>query len=318
LRFGQSARAIADKLGDLRLQVAADYYVGLACYNAGDYRQATVAFHSANRLLDGGLSQEHCGLAGFPASMSRSWLAISLANLGAFDEATLNGAEGLRLAEVFDHPGTLIVACRNLASVHALRGELDDAAGLLRRGLTLANDREVADLVPGVMARLGHVLTLSGRTAEGLSLLAEAISLNESMGRRGSHSLLMTYFGEGCVLAGRLEDAQASAGQALAHARERGERGEEAYALRLHGEVASHLNPRDTQTAAAHFLEALALARELGMRPLQAHCHISLSALLRRGAESQAEEHSKLALTLVREIGVRLSTPLDRGGGVPC
>jgi class 3 adenylate cyclase/tetratricopeptide (TPR) repeat protein len=306
LTFGRSARAIGEELADLPLQVAASYYEGLACYNAGDYRQAAAAFLNAIALLDSGLSQERCGLVGFPGSVTRSWLGISLANVGALDEATAHGMEALRLAEAFGQPYTVIIACRNLAAIHTLRGDLDDAVSLLERGLALARDRNVTDLAPGLTASLGHALVLSGRVVSGLSLLAEAVELNESIGQRGSHSLMLTYFGEAYVLAGRLKAARACARQALTHAREHGERGDEAHALHLYGEVASRVSRSDPEAAAAHFLEALVVARELGMRPLMARCHLGLSAVWNRAAKpQQADEHLEAARELFRDMGMR-------------
>ena len=54
---------------------------------------------------------------------------------------------------------------------------------------------------------------------------------------------------------------------------------DEAYALWLLGEIAAHRTPPDIDQAAAHYHQALALAKELGMRPLQAHCHRGLGRL---------------------------------------
>ena len=54
---------------------------------------------------------------------------------------------------------------------------------------------------------------------------------------------------------------------------------DEAYALWLLGEIAAHRTPPDIDQAAAHYYQALALAEELGMRPLQSHCHRGLGRL---------------------------------------
>ena len=51
------------------------------------------------------------------------------------------------------------------------------------------------------------------------------------------------------------------------------ERGYEAHALRFLGEVAAQRQPPQVAQAEAYYRQALALAEELGMRPLQAHCH---------------------------------------------
>jgi len=305
LSFGRSAYAIGEELGNLSLQVAASYYIGLACSNAGDYRAAAQAFRRAMGLIDGGWRDERCGLIGFPASMCPSWLAIALANLGDFDEAMARGRDSLRLAEEFDHPYTVIIACRNLATVHTLRGEIGPAVGLLERGLALARDRHVTDLVPGVTARLGYALAVSGRPAQGVSLLEEAIGLNESTGRRGSHSLLITFLGAAYLLSERLDDAVVCAKQALQHAREHGERGDEAYALYLRGELDTRLDPFPAETVGPHHRQALELARELGMRPLMARCHLALGTLERRAGHAHlAAEHLGVAATLFSEMGM--------------
>ena len=88
--------------------------------------------------------------------------------------------------------------------------------------------------------------------------------------------------GEAYLLADQVEDARACADRAVMLARERGERGHEAWALRLLGEIASHDDRPDVATAEAHYGAAMALASELGMRPLLAHCHLGLGALYRK------------------------------------
>jgi len=72
------------------------------------------------------------------------------------------------------------------------------------------------------------------------------------------------------MLADRLEEAIACGDKALALARERGQRGYEAWALRHLGEIASCRYPFDAETAEGHYREALGVASELGMRPLVA------------------------------------------------
>ena len=95
-------------------------------------------------------------------------------------------------------------------------------------------------------------------------------------------TISVVQLGEAYLLADQLEDARACADRALTLARERGERGYEAWALRLLGEIASHHDRPDVATAEAHYGAAMALASELEMRPLVAHCHLGLGRLYRR------------------------------------
>ena len=79
--------------------------------------------------------------------------------------------------------------------------------------------------------------------------------------------------------AGRLEEAHTLAENALTLARAHQERGHQAYALRLLGDIAAQYNPPEVEQAVAYYRQTLALAEELGMRPLQVHCHRGLGTL---------------------------------------
>jgi tetratricopeptide (TPR) repeat protein len=95
----------------------------------------------------------------------------------------------------------------------------------------------------------------------------------------GFQALCSLPLGEAHLLAGRLEEAQALAEQALALTRAHQELGNQAYALRLLGEIAARRDPPETDLAAVSYQEARTLADALGMRPLVAHCHRGLGTL---------------------------------------
>src|SRR5262249_43972813 len=102
---------------------------------------------------------------------------------------------------------------------------------------------------------------------------------------------------------GHLEEAHTLTERVLAFTRAHQERGHQAYALRLLGEIAARREPPESAQAAAHYRQALVLAEELGMRPLQAHCHLGLGKVYRRtGRREQAQEHLTTATTMYREM----------------
>jgi hypothetical protein len=75
------------------------------------------------------------------------------------------------------------------------------------------------------------------------------------------------------------------------------------------------------EQADGHYRAALALADELAMRPLVAHCHLGLGKLYRRtGNEAKAREHLTTAATMYREMGMTYwlesSTPRRQGRAV--
>ncbi len=304
--FGQNAHAIAETFSDLPLQVAANYYLGATCYSSGNYQQAIGFLRRAIQAVEGDRMRERAGLAGFPAVMARSFLAFSLADRGDFEEGIAHGEEGIRIGEALDHPYSLVVLCWGFAYLYGVKGDLSHAIRLAERGRVLARDLNIPLLSPLVTGCLGAVYARAGRLADGLSLLQETLAAYESIGLGLSHSLAVAHLGEAYMLADRLEDALAFARRALALARERGERGFEAYALHLLGEILSHRHAPDVATAEGYYRQALALANELEMRPLVAHCHLGLGKLYRRmGNRQQAHEHLATATTMYREMDMR-------------
>jgi hypothetical protein len=117
--------------------------------------------------------------------------------------------------------------------------------------------------------------------------------------------LLLAYLGEAHLLADRREDDLTIARRALDLALRQKERGNEAWVLRLLGEIASRGDRLDAETVEGYYRQALALATELGMRPLAAHCHRGLGKLYRRSSEpARAEEHLAIAASMYREVGM--------------
>jgi tetratricopeptide (TPR) repeat protein len=153
---------------------------------------------------------------------------------------------------------------------------------------------------------LGLAYAQSGRLAEGLPLLEQAVEQSAAMQTVYLHTLWLIHLCEGHRLAGRLDEAAHGAIRALGVARAHQERGHQAYALRLLGEIAAHREPSEIEPADTHYRQATALAEELGMRPLVAHCHLGLGQLYRRtGKREQAREHLTTATTLYREMDMR-------------
>ena len=92
----------------------------------------------------------------------------------------------------------------------------------------------------------------------------------------------VAWLGETYLLASRMEDALTCALRALELSHAHKERGHQAWALRLLGDIAMHRNPPDFEQAKTHYQQALVLANELGMRPLQAIATVALAPCMVR------------------------------------
>jgi tetratricopeptide (TPR) repeat protein len=159
-------------------------------------------------------------------------------------------------------------------------------------------------------AALGAAYTLGGRIADAVLLLTQAMEQSTTTATVVYQALCRLSLGEAQMLAGRLEEAHALAEQAQAYARTHQERGNEAYALRLLGEIAAHCEPPEVEPATSSYRQALALTEELGMRPLQAHCHRGLGMLYARiGQSEQARLALSAAIALYRTMEMTFWLP---------
>jgi tetratricopeptide (TPR) repeat protein len=305
-RFAVTVEGIAERLGDVPLQIAGHYYLAAAAHLSGDYRAAEHVCRRFVQLLHDPPSRERFGLAVFPAVVSRAYLARTLAERGLFDEGDAPGQQAIRIAETLDHPFSLVVACLDLAYLKRVRGELTDAARLAERAVAQCREWNITSHASIAVASLGHAYAWSGRLDEGVSCLEQALASYESTGIGVYHSLSVGQLGEAYLVADQVDNARACADRALTLARGRGERGYEAWALRLLGEIASHPARPDVAAAAAHYGAAMTLASDLEMRPLVAHCHRGLGKLYgRTGDAATAREYLTTATGMYGEMGMR-------------
>jgi tetratricopeptide (TPR) repeat protein len=159
-----------------------------------------------------------------------------------------------------------------------------------------------------IAAGLGYASALQGHLAAGRTLLEEAIS--ESIRTGAPLGYAYAWLSEVWRLAGRGEEAWQYTRQALDLVRQHKERGNEALALHQLGVVQADADPPDAAQAAAHYQQALALAEELGMRPLQAHCHRGLGTLYATiGQQEQARAELSAAIVLYRAMDMTFWLP---------
>jgi tetratricopeptide (TPR) repeat protein len=193
----------------------------------------------------------------------------------------------------------------------ALRqGELERAVTALERGLGLCQSANLPFWFPRVGSSLGFAYTLTGRVAEGLPLLEQAGAQGVAIGQMVFQPLWVTCLAEAYLVSGRGEEALVHGERALALARQHKERGHEAYALRLLGEIHARRDSPAVEPAEYYYRQALALAEELGMRPLQAHCHLGLGTLyVRMGRPEQARPALATAMALYRDMEMTFWLP---------
>jgi len=158
-------------------------------------------------------------------------------------------------------------------------------------------------------------------------LLEEAVEAFTGMRILTFRSLSITFLAEAYLILGRIAEAREQAEQAVALAHAHQERGWESWGLKLLGDIYAHapaeIDQSDAEQAGDAYRQALALASELGMRPLAAHCHFGLGKLYRQTSkQTQAREHLTTATTMYREMDMRFwleraEAVLERSPGNP-
>jgi class 3 adenylate cyclase/tetratricopeptide (TPR) repeat protein len=296
---GQRALERATAGGESVLQALAHYCLGRASDAQGDYRRAVACYSQAVAFFAGTRCQERFDMGIPPAVTSRAWLARCYAQMGQFTAGRAVGDEGLQMAEVGAHPESLMLAASGIGLVSLWQGDLSRALPHLERAVGIVHEADLPGWFPMDATLLGAAYTLAGRGADALPLLTQAIA--QSIGTRQSvvSSLVSRHLGEAQLLTGHLEEAHAFAEQALTPARAYHQRGQQAHALFLLGESAARRTPRDADAAAPSYRQALTLAEELGMRPLQAHCHRGLGTLY---ATVGQQEQARVGLSAAIEM----------------
>jgi tetratricopeptide (TPR) repeat protein len=291
IRGAQSESALVATLRSdwqLTLQLATNLRLGQAHHSLGQYSRAIDALRKNLDILEGDLLYERCGLAALPAVFSLAWLALCLAERGEFDEGLALGEEALRIAERGDPGYSFALGCAGLGNVCVAKGDFDRAIAVLERGLSREPQEPSTKAWPFVASALGTAYAHVGRGATALPLLEQAVERAAAMKLKANQSLRLARLAEAHLSAGRPESAFPLAAQALDLAQEHRERGYEANALRLLASVEVEREAPALDRAEEGYRRALALAEQLGMRPLQAHCHHGLGRLHRRRGDAAA------------------------------
>jgi class 3 adenylate cyclase/tetratricopeptide (TPR) repeat protein len=296
---GQRALALATASGDVVLHALANQYLGFTYHDQSDYRRAIDCLRKTVAFFDGIGHHERFGQIFLPAVNSRAWLAWCQAELGMFAEGNTLAEEGLQIAEEVAHPASLMIASWGIGQLSLRQGDLPRVLPRLERSMSICQDADLPFYFPRIAAALGTAYTLAGRIGDAVPLLTQAMEQTIAPAMAGFRVLCRLPLGEAQMLAGRLEEAHALAEQALALARTNQERGNEVYALHLLGDIAARREPPERTLVEAHYREALALAEELSMRPLLAHCHRGLGTLY---ATTGQREPACTALTTAIEM----------------
>jgi class 3 adenylate cyclase/tetratricopeptide (TPR) repeat protein len=288
----------------LDLHIVTHYFLGAAYHNLGQFDQAVGVLEQALSLI-GDRKHERFGTTGIVSVISRAWLVRCLAQIGRFGEAAAYGDEAIQIAVESDHPYSIVYAYFGVGTLLLMKGDFDKAIPVLQRGLEVCQASEIPVQRPLVASCLGSAYAFAGRLDEGLRLLESAVENTASMSRLGGQALRMAWLSEAYDLAGRTDEAEALARRGLDLSGKSKDRGSQTWLLRVLGDLTARHSPLNVERAEANYGEALALAQELGMRPVQAHCHLGLGQVYDQVKDfSKARSELRTAVELYRAMSM--------------
>jgi tetratricopeptide (TPR) repeat protein len=299
------ALEIGQRLGDVATHATAVLRLGAIHYTLGEYDAAAVYLRQGLQLTGGEWLRERLGMTSTASVVARHWLARTLAELGKFSEGLAVAQEGLDTALSTGFVVDLPPALSAVGYVHLHRGDPMGALAPLTRAVEIGKATEFLNWGTTSLGLLGLRNARTERSVDGVGLVERASGLADERGERWLLSVLQMWLGEAHLAAGDPERARRPAQVSLEMSRAQAQRGTEAWAWRLLGEIAAGTTSPGVQEAETAYREALVQATGLGMRPLVAHCHLNLGTLYRRaGDRAKAEEHLAMASAMYREMGM--------------
>jgi tetratricopeptide (TPR) repeat protein len=195
--------------------------------------------------------------------------AFCRAEVGDFAEAERLATEAATQTRTLDLPFGLALAQTALGHTYLVAGRLAEALAALAPALDVIAARALPTWWPWAASLRGYALALSGRVDEGRTLLERTVARAEALPFLFGHTQWIAWLAHANLMAGRVDEAHRLAERSLTLARQRGERSYEGWTLQVLAEVEAHRKP-DAVRPLLH--QALAIAEELGMRPLAARC----------------------------------------------
>jgi class 3 adenylate cyclase/tetratricopeptide (TPR) repeat protein len=282
--LGHRALSLAQKFGQQALLELSIALVALAWTQSavGEFDEATKGLEQvvaiarvnpARRKVNNGLP--------LTTVIALCWLALCHGETGEFEKGLDYAQEAVRLAEEVDQPWSRVAAYYALGSILIKRMSIREALTVLERGRNLCAMHVIPGWGTAIDWLLGNAYGLNGDTKQAVSLLDQVVRRAPADRFLWHQSLRVACLAEAELISGRKSRAAELGQEALRLARAHGERPAEAHVLRILGDIAVETDIDDPNLP-AFYKQALAIANEFSMRPLQAQCHLKIGRIIAR------------------------------------
>ena len=210
--------------------------------------------------------------------------------LGYPEQALQRGREALALARELGHPASLAHAQLSVAILHQFRRDVSETLDLAEALQGLATDQGLLFYLAGGSVLRGWALVERGSSSEGIAQIRQGFDTGGAT-RAHWRAYSLALLAESCGKGGNITEGLTVLAEALTVVEETGIRIYEPEMHRLKGEFLLALDPEKVADAEACFRQAVAIARRHQAKSLELRATMSLARLWQqqgRGNEAHA------------------------------
>jgi class 3 adenylate cyclase/predicted ATPase len=287
--------ALAEKQGTTGPVIIGHRLVGLSLQHTGDFEQGRAHLDRGVALYDPARHRSLGARFGQdPRASAVAFRALALWLLGYPDAAFTDIDCAINEAREIGQAGTMLYALAVASRTLVAAGDYGKATAVADELITLAEDKGAALWKAFAVADKGCIMTLTGKSAEGLELLNSGIAAFRSTSATYSTPLYLSYLSRAFAELGQLDEAWRCIDDAMEAVKRTKETWWEAEIYRIAGEIALMLPDRELRKPELYFDRALRLAREQKAKSWELRTAMSLARLWRdQGKPHQA--HGVLA-----------------------
>jgi PAS domain S-box-containing protein len=292
-------------------KIVAHNWLGVAHYNLGQFKESINELEIVLSLIPEGRQGDFFGTPVILSVNCKNWLIRSLAQIGAFDTTSRYGEEAIQTATDRAHPLSVVFAYYAVGATALLRGEFNRAIAALEHALEVCQAAEIPVQRPLVVCALSAAYAFVDRIDEAILLLESTTGVADAMNRVQNgrlplgKSMGMVWEVETYRLGGKCSEATTLAHRFLKISIESKDKGSEAWIRCLIGDLLTSTDTSTSMESEASYRHALSIALELGMRPLQARCHLGLGQFYAcSGNITAAQSEFRSASALYHDISM--------------
>jgi len=267
------------------------YLRGTAHLHLGNFAQSIRDLETALSLYEEDVCRPVSFIAGYHLrSFTLTWLGLAYLYAGSLDLAAQTISAAVSDARSRSHPFTLVSALLARARFCNDTRDLAGAVAATEEGMAIAVEQRSPYHVSRASVLRAVNAVGSGRAAEGIARMEEALSAHRATGADFLRAYNLSRLAEAHACAGDGARATTLARQAIAEVERTGERWWEAEAHRIHGEILLAAASPNRDAAEACFERALACARRQNARLWELHAALNLARLWSsNGARERAQ-----------------------------